>query len=125
MANKKFPVVVQMWIESEAGWGQRPDGITVHLDTESCKKYVEKYWENEKKRNPSGKTPECYSREDGRPIVKSVGEKIYQRLVENHKKGHFGISFWSMRDMETEDKKAEAETKKIQKLKLDLSIPGL
>lgn len=125
MTNKKFPVVVQEWIESESGWGQRPDGISVHLDTESCKKYIEQYWANEKKRNPSGKTPECYSREDGRPFVKTVGEKVYQRLIENRDKGHFGIQYWHMRDLDAEDKKAEEETKKVEKLKLDLSIPGL
>lgn len=63
-----FRVVIQKWEESEAGWGTRPDGISIHTTMEECKKFRTQFWENEKKRNPSGVTPNEYSREDGEPF---------------------------------------------------------
>ena len=33
-------VYVQRWIESEAGWGQRPDGLSIHFSEEQQIQYV-------------------------------------------------------------------------------------
>lgn len=32
-----------VWVESEAGWGQRPDGETFHKDKETMEAYRKKY----------------------------------------------------------------------------------
>lgn len=50
--------VRQKWIESERGWGQRPDGYTLHKDEEARVRFVEKY--NEKYRSDAY-APDVYS----------------------------------------------------------------
>lgn len=97
MSNKKqkvnikyFSVVYQRWIESEAGWGQRPDGVSLHLTTDDHKMFIKKYWDDEKKRNPSGNTPSIYSREDGSPGLISVPEDYYNVLVDKRSDGEYG-----------------------------------
>lgn len=53
-------ILVLEWLESEAGWGQRPDGCTIHLSEEDMKKFVKEYWAKMPDRSQG--VPECYSR---------------------------------------------------------------
>lgn len=81
MKNKTGVVVIrQDWIESEAGWGQRPDGFTLHLNEENCKKYIENYWAAERKINPGGATPDCYTRPEGSPREVIVSRKTFNKI---------------------------------------------
>lgn len=75
-----YPVVVQEWEESEAGWGVRPDGATLHLTEASRASYVSDYWEREKKNNPSGAVPHEYTRTSGRPQVIDVDKATYDKV---------------------------------------------
>ena len=52
----------QEWTESEAGWGQRRDGYSYHLDAESAKSFIKDYWDKMPKTTPSE-----YSRPEGDP----------------------------------------------------------
>lgn len=88
------PVVVQEWLESEAGWGCRPDGFSIHLTLADCQAYCKKYWEDEKKANKGGGVPHEYSREAGNPTVVDVDEKVYKALVEAKKRNIYGIRVW-------------------------------
>ena len=88
------PVVVQEWLESEAGWGCRPDGFSVHLTVTDCKAYCKSYWDEEKKRNKGGGVPHEYSRECGEPQLVDVDDNVYKSLVEAKKRNVSGIRIW-------------------------------
>lgn len=79
------------WSESERGWGQRPDGASLHLSQQDVKAYVRAYWEEEKRNNPDGGVPHEYSRPDverGRLVL--VDDALHQRLAENQ----HGLRLW-------------------------------
>lgn len=92
--STRMPVVMMTWTESESGWGQRPDGISIHLTVEDCKTFQAAYWEEERKRNPSGVTPAEYTRPDDNPTVIDVDQALYARLAEKRLVGVFGIRAW-------------------------------
>lgn len=77
MAVKRV-VVCQKWEESESGWGTRPDGYSLHLTEKSRVTFCKKYWS----KMPEY-VPDEYSREDGRPYLCEVSEKIYQDIVKS------------------------------------------
>lgn len=60
-------VWVQRWIESEQGWGQRPDGVSIHFSLASHKQYTDAYWAAMEIKHGSS-APGEYSFENGRPI---------------------------------------------------------
>ena len=80
----KFTVIRQNWLESERGWGQRPDGYTLHLTTSDRDAYVRAYWD----RMPD-EVPDEYSRPDGQPILVDVDKATYE-LVKASKNGMWG-----------------------------------
>lgn len=45
------------WTESEAGWGQRPDGHTLHFSKEMADAYIKAHWDG-----MPATVPSCYSR---------------------------------------------------------------
>lgn len=70
--------VMETWTESEAGWGTRPDGVSLHLTKEDYESFTKEYWET----NGGGPTPSEYSREDGRTKVVHVSDEIYREIKE-------------------------------------------
>jgi hypothetical protein len=75
------PALLITWTESEAGWGQRPDGASLHLSQEDVTAYIKDYWDREKELNPSGATPHEYSRPDGdRGRLVLVDDNIYEKI---------------------------------------------
>lgn len=77
----KMPlIVVQHWEESERGWGTRPDGVSLHASVDSAKKYVDKFWADEKARNPSGIVPDEYDRPCGEPIPLDVDQETFDKI---------------------------------------------
>jgi hypothetical protein len=75
-------VVCLNWIESERGWGCRPDGSSLHLTKQDVDKYVKDYWNK-----MPDVTPDEYSRPDGQPFLVTVNEEVYKRVLESK----FGI----------------------------------
>ena len=71
MRIKTYEVVCQLWVESEAGWGIRPDGYSLHLTCKDCVNYIEEYWQSLPK-----EVPREYSRPTSRYLV-TVNESIY------------------------------------------------
>lgn len=62
MRNGMYMAVKVHWTESESGWGQRPDGTTLHKDMGVAEKYIKEYWDKEKIRNPFRAVPSHYVR---------------------------------------------------------------
>ena len=81
-----YAVVCDHWGESEAGWGQRPDGCSLHLTEEDHAAYVKDYWAEEKKRNPGGQTPDEYSYPNTRTFIALVDWETY-KAVRDSKNG--------------------------------------
>lgn len=77
--------ILDTWTESESGWGQKPDGCSVHLNREDYKKYVKKYWDS-----MPDSVPGCYERPDGglREIV--VSDELFKKIEESNG----GIRLW-------------------------------
>lgn len=81
----KYPVVKQLWEESERGWGIRPDGYSLHLNEEDRKNYVSDF----NKTLPSY-VPDEYSRVSGSPTIIDVDSKLYKEI----KASKNGIRVW-------------------------------
>lgn len=82
---EKFTVFRQFWLESERGWGQRPDGYSLHLTDNDRKQYIEEYWQ----RMPD-EVPDEYSRPEGSPERIVVDESLYAQV----KASKNGLRFW-------------------------------
>lgn len=80
----KFSVVRQDWLESERGWGCRPDGYTLHLTKSDRDAFVKAYWD----RMPD-EVPDEYSRPEGQPTLVDVDEATYEK-VKASKNGMWG-----------------------------------
>jgi hypothetical protein len=77
-------VICQNWLESEAGWGQRPDGHTLHLTKEDHQTYVDGY---NAQHNSAPSAPSEYTRPEGKPRMVKVTEAVYQRILEQKDAG--------------------------------------
>lgn len=77
--------VLETWTESEAGWGQKSDGCSIHLTREDFKKYIDTFW-----KSMPEKTPSIYERPDSnlRDII--ISDKLFKKI----KKSKNGIRFW-------------------------------
>jgi hypothetical protein len=80
-------VICQLWYESERGWGQRPDGFSLHLTPGSHKGYLTDYTKDR-----TGPAPDEYDAPDGSPFTVEVTEEIFQKLV---KAGNGSIRSWA------------------------------
>ena len=89
-------VYKQEWLESERGWGQRPDGCSLHLSMQDCTQYIKDYWE----RMPDD-PPDEYSKPSGHPILVEVSESVYKEVhaaqkqhglrIWNHERSKYGV----------------------------------
>lgn len=74
---QKYVAYLITWIESESGWGCRPDGISLHSTKEKAEQYVRDYWSRMPKNVPSE-----YSRPDGASELVEINEKLATDLVD-------------------------------------------
>ena len=82
-------VVVQEWLESERGWGTRPDGYSLHLSEEDRKEYIAAYWEI-----MPDHAPNEYSRPTGDPFLRDVEPSTITALEEARKEGVCGLRIY-------------------------------
>lgn len=80
-----YPVVRVNWIESERGWGQRPDGYSLHLTAAHADTYQQDLRDRERASHrslglPENYVPDEYSRESSRSIV-DIDDTQYAALV--------------------------------------------
>jgi hypothetical protein len=78
-----YAVVCDYWTEYERGWGTRPDGCSLHLTEEDHKAYIKDCWAEEKKRNPSGETPDEYDVPDQSPFIALVDRETYEEIKDS------------------------------------------
>jgi len=71
-------VILQLWEESERGWGTRPDGCSLHTDFSNRKQYVESLYEGR-----SEVAPDVYERVIGDPIPAFVTDNLYNRILKD------------------------------------------
>jgi hypothetical protein len=79
--DRHYTLICQKWVESERGWGTRPDGYSLHVTDEDRRSFVKEYW----KEMPDV-VPDEYSRPDGTPYLIEVNEETY-KLVKRTKNG--------------------------------------
>lgn len=93
----------QKWIESEAGWSQRRDGYSYHLDVESAKSFIKDYWDKMPKATPSE-----YSIPEGDPELITTTLDHYIKVSETKN----GLRTWE--DFELKNKTWEVSIDIIQ-----------
>ena len=76
------PAYLLYWEESERGWGTRPDGVTIALTKEDIASAIKRHWDNEKKHNPSGETPDEYTRPCGDPKLTVISPVLKEEIEE-------------------------------------------
>lgn len=81
-------VFVQRWAESELGWGQRPDGVSIHFTDASRKLYIGAYKAAMEIKN-GGKIPDLYEFPDGEPKEmvfdhEHASEDILAKVLKEH-----------------------------------------
>lgn len=80
-------VVVQRWLESERGWGTRPDGVSIHLNDADRQEYINRYWGS-----MPDYTPDEYSRPHLDAFTRDVTDlELLAELEQSNKKG---LRFW-------------------------------
>lgn len=80
MASKiqKYTLIRVDWVESERGWGTRPDGYSLHLTNEDYDAYERAYWSKQPEQ-----VPDIYSRPYGqhKTVTIELTKKQYDQLV--------------------------------------------
>lgn len=80
--------LVQKWFESERGWGQRPDGWSLHRNREELDAYVKTYWDS----MPNA-VPDEYSAPEGDPRV-YPGSVFTDEQIAKLDESTNGARFW-------------------------------
>ena len=74
-------VWLQSWEESEAGWGQRPDGFSLHITEDSAKNFVDSFMKSQEEVLGEATPPE-YDRPAGNPYRVSVDDETLAKIEE-------------------------------------------
>lgn len=81
---------VQKWEESEAGWGTRPDGYTLHLNRGDIDLFLADMRAREQQGKPKGYVPPEYSRPDGEPYEWETDDEALAARVRDSGRGCWG-----------------------------------
>ena len=73
-------VICQKWVESEAGWGIRNDGYSLHPSLSSRNKFVDDY---NRTYNNQPSAPAVYSRTEGQPYPLFVTDLVYDTVTDD------------------------------------------
>lgn len=65
-------VILQLWEESERGWGVRPDGCSIHIDESTRSKYVKNIYKDR-----TDDVPDTYERVVGEPQIVFIEDKLF------------------------------------------------
>jgi hypothetical protein len=69
--------ILQIWEESERGWGTRPDGCTIHTDDDVRIKYIDSIYES---RKIEKSIPDEYDRPIGKSIECFISDRLYEKI---------------------------------------------
>lgn len=85
-ANENTKIaIIDNWLEIEVGWGDRPDGASIHLTKEDYKNYV-----NAHNESLPDVRPREYSEPGGSPKVVKVSDSLYKEIEESNG----GLRLW-------------------------------
>jgi len=84
-----YEVWIQKWDESEAGWGVRPDGYTIHRRREDIDAFLKAMRDREYERY-KGATPPEYSRPSGDPYLAILDDPDTEAKLEASEYGIWG-----------------------------------
>jgi len=68
--------ILQIWEESERGWGVRPDGCTIHINEKIRLDYIDGVYRH----RDSKDIPDEYDRPIGTPIECFVSDGLYEKI---------------------------------------------
>lgn len=71
-----YTVYRQDWLESERGWGVRPDGYSLHATRADLASFVREYW-----KGMPDEVPDEYSRPDGESFTVEVDEATHKAIA--------------------------------------------
>lgn len=71
------------WTEYERGWGQRPDGSSLHLTKEAADTYIKEYWDSMPDRSQG--VPDDYCAPGTPRFVEVTAEQIEQIMLSPNK----------------------------------------
>lgn len=77
------PAILVRWTESERGWGQRPDGVSLHRSKEAAEQFIKEYWDRMPPRGPNGQVPDEYSFPNNARIVVMVNDELWADIVQD------------------------------------------
>ena len=72
-------VILQLWEESERGWGTRPDGCSLHIDLKSQSEFIKESYKDR-----GDDVPDEYERVVGDPIEAFLDDALFS-IVERDK----------------------------------------
>jgi len=67
------------WTETERGWGQRPDGYSLHASRKDADEYIGKHWDRMHELYGPESVPDEYSFPDN-PRLVEVNEKTFKEV---------------------------------------------
>lgn len=68
--------LIQFWEESERNWGVRPDGCSLHLDSNEHNNYLSFIYSNRE-----DNTPNEYERVIGRESICFISDELFEKLL--------------------------------------------
>ena len=74
-------VILQIWEESERGWGTRPDGCSMHIDLKERENYIQTLYES---RKSDESIPHEYERIVGEGVEAFIEDALFE-LVQKDK----------------------------------------
>jgi hypothetical protein len=74
-------VILQIWEESERGWGTRPDGCSMHIDLKERKNYIQSIYDS---RKSDTSVPNEYERIVGEGVEAFIEDSLFE-LVKKEK----------------------------------------
>jgi len=73
-------VILQIWEESERGWGTRPDGCSMHIDLKEREKYIQSIYDS---RKSDESIPHEYDRIVGEGVEAFIEDALYTLVVKD------------------------------------------
>jgi hypothetical protein len=69
--------ILQLWEESERGWGVRPDGCSIHLDEDHRKNFIDGVY---KLRDKTNIVPDEYDRPVGISLICFISDQLFEQV---------------------------------------------
>ena len=70
-------VILQLWEESERGFGTRPDGCSIHIDSDNRNNYIKSIYDSRK-----DEVPNIYDKIIGSELEAFIDDELFKKLNE-------------------------------------------